>query len=152
MYVSREIRRFCGTPVQPPTRNAGTCHPTIIVQGEKSTMQSRAAKIAFLILIPLSTFATPNEKGTITLQVVTATTKIHGSSPGNIFTYTDLMFTEINGKNVVYECVQRGDICPVLVSGKTYTADQEGPFIYISMSPPELKKAVSAKFRQIGSW
>jgi hypothetical protein len=115
-------------------------------------MLNRAAKIAFLILIPLSVFATPKEKGTTTILVVTARTNIHGTSSGTIFTYTDLIFTQINGKNVVYECVQRGDICPVLESGKTYTADQEGAFIYISMTSPELKKAVSAKFRQVGSW
>jgi hypothetical protein len=115
-------------------------------------MLNRAAKIALLILIPLSAFATPKEKGTTTLQVVTSRTKIHGTSAGNIFTYTKLMFTQINGKNVVYECAQRGDMCPVLESGKSYTADQEGAYIYVSMSSPEDKKAISAKFREVGSW
>jgi hypothetical protein len=114
-------------------------------------MLNRAAKIAFLVLIPLSAFATPKERETATLQVITSKTKIHGASPGNIFTYTDLMFTEVNGKRVVYECVQRGDICPVMEPGKTYTADREGAFIYILMSSPGDKKALSAKFRQVGS-
>jgi len=115
-------------------------------------MLKTTAKIAFLVLIPLTAFATPKERGTTTLQVVTSKTKIHGSSSGDIFTYTDLMFTQINGKKVVYECVQRGDICPVMESGKTYTADQEGAFIYILMSSPGDKKNHSAKFRQVGSW
>lgn len=115
-------------------------------------MLSRVAKIALLILMPVSAFAIPKEKGSATLQVVTSKTKIHGSSPGNIFTYTDLIFTEVNGKRVVYECVQRGDICPILESGKTYTADQQGSVIYILMSSPENKKELSAKFKQVGSW
>ena len=115
-------------------------------------MLNGAAKIAFLILIPLSVIATPKERGSTKVQVVTSRTKIHGTSSGNIFSYTNLMFTEINGKNVVYECVQRGDVCPVLESGKIYTANQEGAFIYILMSSPEDKKAVSAKFRQVGNW
>ena len=110
-------------------------------------MLNRAAKIAFLLLIPLSAFAIPKEKGSTTLQVVTSRTKIHGSSPGNIFTYTDLIFTEVKGKKVVYECIQRGDICPILESGKTYTADQQGSVIYILMSSPEDKKELSAKFK-----
>ena len=100
-------------------------------------MLNTGVKIAFLILIPLSAFALPKEKGTTTLQVVTSRTKIHGTSSGTIFTYTNLMFTEVNGKRVVYECAQRGDVCPVLESGKSYTADQEGSFIYISTTSPE---------------
>ena len=119
-------------------------------------MINRAAKIVFLVFIPLLAFATPKEKEkekeTTTLQVVTSRTKIHGSSSGHLFSYTNLMFAQVNGKKVVYECVQRGDICPVMESGKTYTADREGAFIYISMSSPEDKKALSAKFREVGSW
>jgi len=52
----------------------------------------------------------------------------------------------------VYECVQRGNICPLVESGKSYTADREGDFIYISMSSPEMKKAFPVKFKQVGSW
>jgi len=62
------------------------------------------------------------------------------------------MFAQVNGKNIVYECAQRGDICPVLEAGKSYTADQEGAFLYVSMSSPEDKKDISAKFREVGSW
>jgi hypothetical protein len=113
----------------------------------KSTMLNRAAKIAFLLLIPLSAFAT-----TTTLQVVTSKTKIHNSSGGNIFVYTNLMFTEVNGKRVVYECVQSGDICPMVEPGKTYTVDRKGAYIYVTLNTPEDKKAVSVKFRQVGSW
>jgi len=114
-------------------------------------MPNRAAVIAVLILAPLSAFATPNGKVTRTFQVDNATTRIHGSS-GTAFSYTDLVFTQIDGKKVVYECVQRGDICPMLEPGKSYTADQDGAFLYVPMTAPELKKAVSAKFKLVGSW
>jgi hypothetical protein len=110
-------------------------------------MRNRIAKIAFLVLIPLSAFATNT-----TLEVVTSNTKIHSSSYGSVFVYTNLVFTQLNGKKVVFECVQRGDVCPMLESGKTYTVDRKGTFIYISMSTPEDKKAVSVKFKQVGSW
>src|SRR5579863_3221054 len=115
-------------------------------------MLNTAAKIAFLILIPLSVFATPKEKETISLQVVTSKTRIHSAYANNVFAYTDLVFTQFNGKKVVYQCVQHGDICPMMESGKTYTADREGNFIYISMDTPDDKKAVSVKFRQVGNW
>jgi hypothetical protein len=122
------------------------------LHGEKSTILYRAATIAFLLLIPLSLFATPKGRESTTLQVVSSKTKIHSSSSGSVFTYTDLLFIQVNGKKVVYECVQRGNICPVLESGKIYTADREGVFIYIPMSSPEDKKTFSVKFRQVGNW
>jgi hypothetical protein len=115
-------------------------------------MLNRAAKVTFIVLISLSAYATPKERESTTFQVITSNTRIHGSSSGNIFSYTDLMFTEINGKKIVYECVQRGDICPVMEAGKTCTADRQGAFIFILMNSPEGKKGLSAKFKQIGSW
>ena len=114
-------------------------------------MLNKAVKIAFLALFPLSVFATPKGRETITLQVVSSKTKIHSSS-GNIFSYTDVMFTQVNGKKVVYACDQRGDVCPLMESGKTYTADREGNFIYISMSSPEDKKPFAVKYKQVGGW
>jgi len=80
-------------------------------------MLKRTAKIAFLLLIPLSAFATPKE--TTTFQVVSSNTRIHRSTSGSVFTYTDLMLIQVNGKRLVYECVQRGNICPLVDSGKT---------------------------------
>jgi hypothetical protein len=115
-------------------------------------MRNRAAKIAILLLIPLSTFATPKEKEIIKLEVVSSKTRIHGSFSKAAFAYTDIIFTTLNGKKVVYECVQRGNICPMVESGKTYTADRDGEFIYISMNSPEIKKAFPVKFKQVGSW
>jgi hypothetical protein len=122
------------------------------MQGEKSTMLNKTARIAFLVLIPLCAFATPKAKETITLQVVSSNTRIHGSFSAAAFAYTDIMFTTFNGKKVVYECVQRGNICPLVESGKNYSADREGDFIYISMSSPEIKKAFPVKFKQVGIW
>jgi hypothetical protein len=121
------------------------------LHGKGAAMLNQAAKIALLVLIPLSAFAMPKGRESITLQVVSSKTKIHSSSR-NIFSYTAIMFTEVNGKKVVYECHQRGDVCPVMESGKTYTADREGDFIYISMSSPEDKKPFSVKYKQVGNW
>jgi hypothetical protein len=115
-------------------------------------MPNRAARIAWLLLIPLSAFATPKARETIKLQVVSSKTRIHGSFSNAAFAYTDIIFTTFNGKKVVYECVQRGNICPMVESGKDYTADREGDFIYISMSSPEIRKAFPVKFKQVGSW
>jgi len=114
-------------------------------------MLNEAAKIAFLVLISLSAFATPKTRESITLQVVSSQTKIHSSS-GNVFSYTEVMFTQVNGKKIVYACDQRGDVCPLMESGKTYTADRDGDFIYISMSSPEDKKPFSVKYKRVGSW
>jgi len=114
-------------------------------------MLNRAAKFAILVLIPLSAFASPKGKET-SIQVVSLKTKIHNSSSGSLFTYTNLLFTEVNGKRIVYECVQRGDICPLLESGKTYIADQEGAYIYFPMSTPKDNRVFPVKFRQVGSW
>ena len=115
-------------------------------------MSHKSAKIAFLALIPVCAFAGPKEKGAAKLQVVTARTEIHGSSSGDMFTYTHLMFTQINGKKLVYECAERGDVCPVLESGQTYSANQDGALLYVSIGAPEGKKDVPVKFRQVGSW
>jgi hypothetical protein len=115
-------------------------------------MANRAARIACLLLIPLSAFATPKARENITLQIVSSKTRIHGSFSNTAFAYTDIIFTTYNGNKVVYECVQRGNICPMVESGKTYTADREGGFIYISMSSPEMKKAFPVKFKRVGSW
>ncbi|HWX39499.1 MAG TPA: hypothetical protein VNY09_09650 [Candidatus Sulfotelmatobacter sp.] len=115
-------------------------------------MLNRSAKIAFFVLIPVLAFADPKEKGATKVQVVTARTQIHGSSSGNMFSYTNLMFTQVDGKKLVYECAQTGDVCPVLESGQTYTANRDGAYIYITMTPPEGKKDISVKFKQVGSW
>ena len=115
-------------------------------------MRNKLARIIFSVLIPITIFAAPKKKETIELKVVSSKTKIHNSPPGSIFIYTDIMFTEVNGRRLIYECVQRGKICPSMESGKIYTADRERNFIYISMTSPGDKKAFSVKYRQVGSW
>jgi hypothetical protein len=122
------------------------------MEKSRRAMLNKSAKIAVLVLIPFSAFATPKGRETITLQVVSSKTKIHVSSPNNIFSYTDVMFTQVDGKKMVYACDQRGDICPLMESGKTYTADREGNFIYISMRSPEDKKPFSVKYKQVEVW
>lgn len=117
-------------------------------------MLNRSAKIVFFILVPLCALAGPKEKGTAKVQVVTARTQIHSSSSGNMFSYTNLVFTEINGKKLVYECAQSGDICPVLESGQSYTVNQDGDYLYFPLNAPEAKakKDVAGKFKRVGSW
>jgi hypothetical protein len=120
-------------------------------------MFKRFAAIAFFVLIPLSVFATPKAKEskgkeTIALQVVSSKTRINSSSDRNIFTYTDLMFTQFNGKRLVYQCAQHGDICPMVESGQTYTAERDGAYIRITMAFSDDQKSLPIKFRQVGTW
>ena len=115
-------------------------------------MLNKAARIIFAVLIPMVAFAAKKEKDTINIHVVSAKTKIHGSAPREAFSYTDIMFAQVNGKNVVYTCDQRGDVCPVLESGKTYTVDREGDFILLPMTFAENKKPFFAKYKQAGGW
>jgi uncharacterized protein (AIM24 family) len=115
-------------------------------------MWNKSAKFALLLLIPACALANQKEKGTAKVQVVTARTKIHGSSSGNMFSYTNLMFAEVNGKKVVYECAEPGDICPVLESGRTYVATQDGAFVYLPLNAPAEKKELSVRFKQVGNW
>jgi hypothetical protein len=120
-------------------------------------MFKKVAAITFFVLVPLSTFATPKVKEskvkeTITLQVVTSKTRINSSSERNIFAYTDLMFTQFNGKRIVYECAQHGDICPLVESGQTYTAERDGTNIRITMAFSDDQKSLAIKFKQVGIW
>lgn len=120
-------------------------------------MFNRIAAIGFFVLIPLSAFATPKTKEpkgkeTIALQVVSSKTRINSASDRNIFTYTDLMFTQFNGKRIVYECAQRGDTCPMVESGQTYTAERDGAYIHITMAFSDDQKSLPIKFKQVGTW
>lgn len=115
-------------------------------------MLSRAARIMFFVLIPLFAFANQKERPTAQLEVFTVRTQIHSSSPGDMFTYTNLIFAQVNGKRLVYECAQRGDLCPVMESGKTYAGAQDGAFFYIPMTFPGGQKDLSVRFKQVGSW
>ena len=146
--------RFARSAFIWPRKLEGPKLASKFLDGEKpqGTMLNKVAKIGFLVLIPLIAFATPKGRETITLQVVSSKTQIHGSSSGNAFIYTDLMFTLVDGKKVVYTCDQRGEACPLMEDGKTYTADRVGGVIYISMSAPGDKKPFSVKYKQLGSW
>lgn len=114
-------------------------------------MLKTVARIILVAAIPIIAFATSNQRGTIDLEVVSSQTKTHGSSPGEVFRYSDVIFARVNGKNVTYECAQRGDVCPVVESGKTYSAEQDGNSIYIEMSLPN-GKHFSARYKQLGGW
>lgn len=120
-------------------------------------MLRNPAYIFFFVLIPLCAIAGPKEKSkekkTTTFEAVRVRTQIHGSSgSGKMFTYTNQIFAQIDGRRLVYECAQRGDICPVLESGKMYSGDQDGHFLYLASSFPDGQKDLSVRFKQVGSW
>jgi hypothetical protein len=118
-------------------------------------MPSKVVRIVFAVLIPMVAcvaLAAPKERENIELQVVSSKTKTHGSDLASIFTYTDVIFAVVNGKKMEYECAQHGDLCPVMESGKTYPAVQDGNLIYITMSSPGDKKSLSVKYQEVGSW
>lgn len=141
--VAEEIRGGGHTDLRPAARFWTIGGPIMI---------SRTARIAFFVFIPVFVFAKQKERPATQLEVITVRTQIHSSAPGDIFTYTNLLFAQVNGKRLVYECAQRGDLCPVMESGKTYTGAQEGAFFYIPMSFPNGQKDLSVRFRQVGSW
>jgi hypothetical protein len=114
-------------------------------------MLNKFAGILLLGLFSTAAFAAPKGKETIELKVVSSKTRIHSSSP-NIFIYTSDLFTQVAGKNVVYECAQKGDVCPLMESGKTYTAEREGNVIYISMNLPDEKSRLPVKYKEAGTW
>jgi hypothetical protein len=115
-------------------------------------MLKALAVIILAGVIPIGALAMPKERESIQVQVVSSQRKTHGSPPGEVFHYTDVMFARVNGKNVTYECVQHGNLCPLMDSGKTYAADREGDFIYISMSLPNGNRPISVKYKQLGGW
>ncbi len=117
-------------------------------------MPNKVATAVFLLLIPMVVFAAPKNKETASIQVevVSTRTNIHGSPPHDVFSYTDVMFTHVNGKNVVYVCAQKGDACPLMQTGKTYPANQVGDFIYILLTSPDDKKPVPVKYKETGNW
>jgi len=114
-------------------------------------MWNHAAKVFLLALIPLSAVAGPKERGSTNFQVFTVRTQIHRSTR-SMFTYTNLIFAQVNGRKLVYECAERGDLCPVMESGKTYSGAQDGTFLYVPMSFPDEQKDLAVKFKRVGSW
>jgi hypothetical protein len=114
---------------------------------------TRLFRSFLLALIPLIVFATPTKQAgeSIQLEVVSTKTNYHGSSP-QVFKYTEVMFTRVSGKRLVFVCEQRGDECPLMQDGKTYSADRVGNFIYLSMSSPDGKKSMPVKYKETGTW
>jgi hypothetical protein len=102
------------------------------------------------MLMPIILSANAKQRETIQLIVLSSKTQIHGQHPPDVFEYTDLMFTQVAGKHVTYECDQRGDVCPIMEAGKIYSADRIGNEIYISIVVGKMRTPV--KFRQVGSW
>ena len=124
----------------------------VLFEKGETTMLKRGAKIVLLLLIPLAAFAGQKVRETTSVEVVSSNTRIHRTMSGTVFAYTDLMFIQAQGKKLVYECALRGNICPLMESGKTYTADRDGTYIYVVMGTPDDKKPVSVKFKQVGNW
>jgi hypothetical protein len=120
-------------------------------------MRNKVARIFLSVLIPITIFAAPKEKGTIELKVVSSETKIHSETrihgfPGVVFIYTSVMFTQVNGTKVIYACDQRGDLCPLMNSGETYTVNRAENTIHIPMSFSDEKRSVPIRYKQVGNW
>ena len=111
----------------------------------------KLTKISFLVLIPIIGFAMSTEKEKINVQVISSETRVHHRSGRAIFAYTHLLFVRVDGRQMTYECVQRGKICPLMESGKTYSAEREGDAIYFWMGVPEEKEPVRVKYKEFSS-
>jgi hypothetical protein len=116
-------------------------------------MRKVLLRTIFLVLIPVIGFAAPKNKeaAPIMFQVISSKTQIHGRPP-NVFSYTDVIFARVEGKNIIFVCDQRGDACPLMETGKTYSADRVGDFIYLMLGAPGEKRPSSIRYRQTGSW
>jgi hypothetical protein len=116
-------------------------------------MPMKFARIALLIFVPLIAFAAPKDKTTATIrvEVVSSKTRVHGNPP-HVFSYTDILFTHVDGKNLIFICDQRGDACPFMENGKTYDAQRVGDEIFFMMSTPDSKKPTAVRYKQTGTW
>jgi hypothetical protein len=113
---------------------------------------SRIALLIFIAINPICAFAAPKATGSITLQVVSSRTKIKRARSNITFSYTDVIFAQVEGKKLVYECIQKDNLCPAMDSGKMYTADQDGDFIYFTMTTPDDPKPFAVKYKRVGTW
>ena len=117
-------------------------------------MSSKTAILVLLMMVSAASIAASKKKGaaeSIQFQVKSTKTAIHGRTP-NVFTYTQVMFVEVAGKRIVYSCDVRGDECPIMEAGKTYTADRAGDDIWFTMPVPDEKRPFEVRYKQIGTW
>src|SRR4029077_561178 len=105
----------------------------------RGTVRNKLAGALVFVLIPIAALTASKGKENIEIKVVSSKTGVHNSFPNEVFSYTSVMFTQVDGKNVVYTCDQHGDICPPMEDGKTYMAERDGDVIYVTMSVPEDK-------------
>jgi hypothetical protein len=106
-----------------------------------------------LVLLPIVVLGAPKKKegASVMFQVMSSRTQIHGKPP-NVFSYTDVMFARIDGKNIVFVCDERGKDCPLMKTGETYSAERVDSYLYYSFTSPDAKKPFSARYRETGSW
>jgi hypothetical protein len=116
-------------------------------------MTSATVTMMTALMLTPRALATPTNKSaeSVQIEVVSTKTNYHGNAP-NVFKYTDVLFARVNGKNLVYACVQRGDECPLMQNGKSYPAERVGGYIYISMDAPDSKKPMPIKFKETATW
>ena len=117
-------------------------------------MRKILLRTIFLVLVPVIGFAAPKSKDAtpIMFQVISTRTQIHGRPP-NVFSYTDVIFARVDGKNTIFVCDQKGDACPLMETGKTYSGDQVGDYMFLMLDPaPGEKRPTSVRFKQTGSW
>jgi hypothetical protein len=127
----------------------------------------RIAAIVVLILVPTVVFARqkPNkQRESVVVEVVSSKTKTHVSHawgtglsrnkmPDDAYTYTDVFFAIVDEKHVVYSCVERKKVCPLLEPGSKLTVEQVGNSIYIPNPGSSENKPSVAHYELVGgSW
>src|SRR5262245_10658065 len=114
-------------------------------------MMRKVMGIVLALVVSFAAVAAAKEKGNIELKVVSSKTKVHNAYPGDVFSFTYILYGQVNGKNVMYTCDQKDDLCPLMENGKTYRAAMSGDVITISMDFPD-GKSRSIKYRDAGTW
>lgn len=110
-------------------------------------MRNKVAALIVFILLPIAVFSTTKERGTLEFKVVSSKLKVHNNG-GPVFTYTSVIFAQVGGMDVVFWCAQKGDLCPLMETGKTYTAERDGDVIYVPMSFPDDQHPLRVKYKQ----
>jgi hypothetical protein len=119
-------------------------------QKRRSFAIARFFTILFIMGVPTIGAAAPQQKDTVEVQIVSSQTRIHRNS-SNAFKYTDVIIAQVDGMEVAYECDQRGNSCPLMESGKTYTASRAGDVIYISISSPDGEQSLAVRYKEVGA-
>jgi hypothetical protein len=121
--------------------------------------------ISALILLPALVHASPGaKKQSIVVEVASTKTDTYTAYtrsnswmktrlPKESYSYTDILFAIVDGKHVVYSCVEHKKVCPLLDPGTKLSAEQDGNSMLLSPPNPSDKKASPTHYRLApGGW